>query len=145
MRYKQPTAKNERLWKEFVASLPAVTRKVAERFDPWTLYRLKPHNHRVYVLSFSDQGADGNVKCRVGISGEFNLVTFEREVFGIDPDDLEECDLPGPDEQVGSLDLPIDVVKNLRASYPSDDALPAHVMIDLVARYPLKQKRRSRL
>lgn len=139
MRYVQPTAMNEREWKKWVAERPESIRKVCERFDPWTLYRLKPTGQRVYILSFSEPGADGKVLCRIGVSAEFNLLTFERDVFGIDPDDLEECDLPKDDEQVGSLDLPIDVVKNLRDQY--QDGVPQHVMIDLIARYPLKQKR----
>lgn len=137
MRYTKPTEAQQRAWRDWVAERPESIRKVAERFDPWTLYRLGSTGQRVYVLSFSEPGEDGKVTCRVGVSGEFNLVTFERDVFGIDPDDLEECDLPGPNEQLGTLDLPINVVKNLRDQHP--DRVPAHVMLDLIARYPLKR------
>ena len=141
MRHTQPTAENLAAWKKWVAERPESIRKVCERFDPWTLYRLKTTGQRVYILSFSEPGLDGKVTCRVGVSGEFNLLTFERDVFGIDPDDLEECDLPGPDEQLGSLDLPIDIVKSYHTQYP--DGPPPHVMTALIARYPLKQKGRD--
>lgn len=138
MRYTQPTPEQEELWKEWISQRPESIRAVAARFDPWTLYRLKTTNQRVYVLAFSEPGEDGKVTCRVGVSGEFNLVTFERDVFGIDPDDLEECDLPGPDETLGTLDLPIDEVKKLRQDYP-DGPPPQSVFADLILRFPLKK------
>lgn len=165
MRHTQPTSAQVQGWKEWVAERPPAVRVVAERFDPWTLYRLKTTGQRVYILSFSDPslitcnwcggnggpvppggdpcnncGGSGKIEkvtCRVGVSGEFNLITYERDVFGINPDDLEECDLPGPGEQVGTLDLPVDVVKNLYAVHP--DGVPRHVMLDLISRYPLKR------
>lgn len=139
MRFIQPSVKNEKAWKKWVADRPESIRSVCARFDPWTLYRLKTTGQRVYILAFSEPGADGKVTCRVGVSAEFNLLSFERDVFGIDPDDLEECDLPKADEQVGTLDLPIDVVKNLREQYP--DGAPKHVMLDLITRYPLQQRK----
>jgi hypothetical protein len=40
---------------------------------------------------------------RVNVSGNYNFVTFERQVFGVDANDLEECDLPGPNELTGAL------------------------------------------
>jgi len=36
----------------------------------------------------------------VNITGEYNTIIFPRQVFGISPDDLEECDLPAQSEQV---------------------------------------------
>jgi hypothetical protein len=58
---------------------------------------MKTTGHRVTIASFSE---DNSV--RVNITGEFNEVAFDRGVFGIDPDDLEPCDLPGSDEPTGS-------------------------------------------
>jgi histone acetyltransferase (RNA polymerase elongator complex component) len=52
-RFKQPTPEQEAGWKQWVAAQPEAVRKVAERFDPWTLYRLKTTNHRVSIVSFS--------------------------------------------------------------------------------------------
>jgi hypothetical protein len=39
----------------------------------------------------------------VSVRGEFNLVSFERNVFGVKPEDLEECDLPSPDDSTGAV------------------------------------------
>lgn len=44
---------------------------------------------------------DGTV--RVNITGEYNRILFSRQVFGVSPDDLAECDLPGPDEELGDI------------------------------------------
>ena len=44
---------------------------------------------------------DGSVTLTVNITGEFNLISFDQQVFGIDPDDLEECDLPVEGEPLG--------------------------------------------
>jgi hypothetical protein len=135
-RYKEPTDENLQAWREWTASRPEAVRTIAERYDPWTLYRLKTTNQRVFLQSFFDPDPDGKVTCRVAVSGEFNLVTHERSVFGIDPNDLEECDLPSADEPVGSLDLPIEVLKDLMAQHPS--GAPPEVMDDLIARHPLR-------
>lgn len=138
MRHTNPTPEQERLWKEWLDKPEhAKIRAAAERLDPWTLYRLKTTGQRVYLLAFTDPGGDGKVTCRVGVSGEYNLVTFERDVFGVDPDNLEECDLPGPGEVVGTFDLPDNLVVNLRNSYP--EGIPRHVALDLIARYPIKR------
>ena len=76
------------------------------------------------------------------VTGEFNIVAFERSVFGVDPKDLEECDLPGPDDHVGSLDLPVEVVKDLHEKYPLH--LPPDVVANLIVRYPLKRPEEPR-
>ncbi len=47
-------------------------------------------------MSYSENGT-----VTVAVSGEFNAVTFERQVFGVNPDDLDECDLPAKDEVTG--------------------------------------------
>lgn len=96
MRFCQPTKKQEQGYRRFVSKLPAKARVVAQRFDPWTLYRLRDTGDRVIVRSFSDEGL-----LTVTVSGYFNLVLFERDVFGIHPSELEECDLPTVDEPVG--------------------------------------------
>jgi hypothetical protein len=85
-------------------------RAVAERFDIWTLYRLKSSGDRVMLQSF-----DGDGTLTVAVSGKFNLVIAERQVFGVPPDDLEECDLPAPDEKLGALMTGKEIVDNLDA------------------------------
>jgi hypothetical protein len=85
---------------------PPHVRVLAERLLPWKLYRLASSGHRVVVRGFDDSGADGDFPpvalVRIAVLGRFNLVEFERQVFGIQPDDLVECELPLPGEPVGS-------------------------------------------
>jgi hypothetical protein len=95
-------AKAERAWKRWVRGRPPNVRAVAERFDPWSLYRMKSTGQRVTVESFSAH-EDGRVTLTVLVSGEFNLVAFERQVFGIDPNDLEPCELLSANDPVGSV------------------------------------------
>jgi hypothetical protein len=101
-RFFDPTPDQQSGWNAWVAERPEKVRKVAERFDPWSLCRLKPNGERVSVLGFGET-EDGEVTVKVNISGEYNRVLFERQVFGIDPDDLEPCDLPTSDEKTGAL------------------------------------------
>lgn len=112
MNIADPTDKNRSDWKAWVASRPAIVREIIDRhaFEPWKLYRMKSTGHRVTIAAF-DEPESGGVMVRVDVSGAFNLVAFERQVFGIDPDDLEECDLPAPDEPLGSLGMSIEEVK----------------------------------
>lgn len=115
----EPTVEEEREWREWVASRPESVRVVAERLDPWSLYRMKSTGQRVTVHSFSE---DGTVT--VDITGEFNLQLFDSQVFGIDPDDLEPCDRP--DAPTGSLMTPDQVEDNV-------DVLRATIRPDLWA------------
>ncbi len=135
MRYVEPTSEQLEGWKSWVAERPEKVRVVAERFDPWTLYRLKTSGHRVTVGGF-DELQDGRGTVRVTVSGEFNFVSFERGVFGIDPNDLEECDLPGPDEPLGTTDWPIEVVKEMGDRFP--DGMPDEVKKDLLVQFPVR-------
>lgn len=97
----EPTPEIEAAWKEWLAERPEKIRAVAERFNPWSLYRLKDTGQRVTILSFGED-EDGKVKMRVNVSAQFNFLLFERQVFGIDPDDLTPCELPAPDKPVGA-------------------------------------------
>ena len=62
------------------------------------MYSMKPHGQRVTLVSYSENGT-----VTVDVSAEWNLVTFQRQVFGVDPANLEECDLPDDDEPTGAL------------------------------------------
>lgn len=114
-RFVQPTPEQERGWKEWVASRPPIVRVIAERFEPWSLYRMKSTDQVVNVVGFSEGVENGTVTVTVtvNVSGDFNLVLHERTVFGIAPDDLEPCDVPDPDEVTGALLSAADVVENL--------------------------------
>lgn len=94
----EPTKKQMRGYAKWCASRPAVVRANAERFPPWELLRMKSTGQRVFTLGCNE---DGTIS--VAVTGTYNLVLHERHVFGISPDDLEPCDLPGADEPVGAL------------------------------------------
>jgi hypothetical protein len=85
-------------WQEWVDSRPPVVKAMCERLPPDRLYRMKSTGQRVTMIGYSE-----NRTVRVSITGQYNAMTFDREVFGIDPDDLEECDLPPSDEPIGTL------------------------------------------
>lgn len=102
----EPSNEDRAEWAEWVSEHPKQVRAVAEKFEPWKLYRRKSSSHRVTIVSF-DQPKDESqpVTLKVHVSRDFNLVAFERTVFGILPEDLEECELPGQDELLGSANL----------------------------------------
>jgi len=100
--FTEPTSKQRVDWNQWVVERPDNVREVAERFDPWTLYCMKDTNQRVTLYSFGEQAA-GDVTLTVNITGEFNLISFDRQVFGIDPEALEECDLPAEGEPLGQV------------------------------------------
>ena len=114
MNIAEPTEESRENWKAWVAARPAHVRAVIERhgFQPWKLYRMKSTGHRVTIAAFDEQKGD-RITMRVNVTGEFNLVQFERQVFGVDPNDLEECDLPDPAEPLGSLDISVEEVRAL--------------------------------
>lgn len=99
----EPSAREEKAWHRWVAKRPPHIREVAERFDPWSLYQLKTTGQRVTVVSFSEEKKTGKVTMTVSITGQFNLIMFDREVFGIDPADLELCDPPPETEMLGTI------------------------------------------
>ena len=99
----EPTESQQREWAKWVSKRPPKVRAVAERFTPWTLYRMKTGSRsRVYIHSFGEY-EDGSVSLTVNVTGQFNLVSFDRTVFGIKPEELEECDLPSADEPLGTV------------------------------------------
>ena len=111
-RFREPTPEERDAWDAWVAERPEPIRKVAERFDPWSLYRLKTSGHRVTLYSLYEVEG-GAIQLTVSVTGQYNVVAFERNVFGINPDDLEECELPLPGEPVGNVDIPIERIKEL--------------------------------
>jgi hypothetical protein len=115
----EPSNEQLRSWKSWVEERPPAVRMVAERLKPWKLYRMKSTGQRVTVYSISEPPGPGQpCTVTVDVGGAFNLVTFERRVFGVLPDDLGECDLPTEDEPTGVLFTePADIatfVENMR-------------------------------
>lgn len=73
MRFTEPTPEQVEAFKAWVSDLPQKVREVAEKFDIWTLYRLKTTGQRVFIQSFDETG--DRVTLTIGVTGEFNLVT----------------------------------------------------------------------
>ena len=131
--YVEPTAEQEAGWAEWVASRPDNVRAVAERFNPWTLYRFKDSAQRCTLVSFGAHD-DGSVTLTVNVTGQFNLVAFDRSVFGVDPGNLEECDLPTDGEinatmltDEGDIEAFVDFVRPaVLAARADNDDLPSN-------------------
>ena len=83
-------------WEEWIKSKPQVIQDLAKRLPPDRLYLLKSSGHRVELHGYVE---DGTLIVRV--LGKWNKIMFERNVFGIKPEDLVECDVPGPEEPLG--------------------------------------------
>jgi hypothetical protein len=98
--------REQEIWAKWLEERPPQIRAMAKKYPPNVLFRMKSSGHRVYMVSYEE---DGTVT--VAVTGKFNFVVQERNVFGIDPDDLEECDLPEPDEKLGSMNIPFGVLK----------------------------------
>lgn len=79
-------------FEEWMSTRPESVRAIGARLKPWKLYLLKTTGQRVYPIAYSE---DGTV--RVAIEQHYNpdhLFIVPFEVFGIDANDLEECDIP---------------------------------------------------
>jgi len=114
----------EQLWQEWLKNKPPIIKELAARFPPYKLFRLKPTGQRGPIVSLSESGT-----VTMQITGDFNRVMFAKNVFGLNPDDLEECDLPGPDELLGDeceergID-PENVIPMIRSQMILDGHLP---------------------
>jgi hypothetical protein len=64
-RHCEPTPEQEKMWSDWVAERPDNVRAVAEKLNPWTLYRLKTTGQRVTIASFSE-GEDESVTVTMG-------------------------------------------------------------------------------
>ncbi len=90
-------AEQQAAWETWVLERPPLVADLARRFPPNVLFWLDPPGQRVTIVSYNEGGT-----LTVNVTGQFNLVTFDRQVFGIKPEDLTECDLPD-EEPVGTL------------------------------------------
>jgi hypothetical protein len=88
-------------WVEWLKGRPHHIQALADKFVPWKLYQLKSSGHRVTIVSYSEHKGSDKITLIVSVTGKYNLLEFERQVFGVPPDDLEECDLPLPGEPLG--------------------------------------------
>ena len=101
-------------WRKWVAQRPTVVRNLCKRFPPNRLYRLRNTGQRVTISAYREDGT-----LRVEVSGQYNLTPFNTEVFGVTPDDMQECELPASDEPVGAmLTDPADIERYVDAIRP---------------------------
>lgn len=87
---------NIELWDEWVSTRPPVVRDLCLRYPPDRLYRLNT-GQRVEIIAYNEDGT-----ITVDVNMFWNYLVFERRVFGVNPTDLEECDLPKDDEVLGA-------------------------------------------
>jgi len=89
---------DQKAWKKWVESRPPLVLALCKKFPPNRLYKMTDSGHRVTIRSYSEDGT-----LTVNVTGEFNRVAFNRQVFGVQPKDLEECELPGDNELLGTI------------------------------------------
>ncbi len=95
----EPSPTQQASYAKWVAERPPAVRAIAERFTPWELYRLKDTGQCVTIVSVFENGT-----VRVNVPVLYNAdhiddhtidgVITDFSVFGIDPNDLEPCDVP---------------------------------------------------
>lgn len=85
-------------FRAWVESRPGPVQKMIASHPPDRLYQMKSTGQRCTLYSYAENGT-----VTVEITGEFNFVAFSRSVFGIDLNDLVECNLPPKDEVVGDV------------------------------------------
>ncbi|MFA6036383.1 MAG: hypothetical protein WC759_05525, partial [Candidatus Micrarchaeia archaeon] len=94
-------------WDAWVNKRPAI-KDLCTNYPPNLLYRLKSTGQRVTISSYNEAQT-----LTVSVTGEFNLIDFERDVFGVDPSDLEECELPDEDEELGVTQTPEETLQQI--------------------------------
>jgi hypothetical protein len=87
----EPTQDQQDEWNAWLLARPKVIRDIAERFYPWKLYRLKTTDQRVVPAVYYE---DGTLTVNIFVMFNRDKLLLSKKVFGINPDDLEECDLP---------------------------------------------------
>lgn len=103
---------DEAALKVWAESRPPIVQALIRSHPPGRLYRIKTSGHRATLYAYDE---DGTIK--VHVTGKYNLVAFDRTVFGVKPEDLEECELPGPGEILGTALTEDEDVNALIAAY----------------------------
>lgn len=85
----EPDAEKIAAWKAWLAARPPKVRAVAERFDPWTMYRHTVTHQRCQIQSFSEP-KDLNEPVTVTAYVEHAAMgpIMGHGVFGIPPENL---------------------------------------------------------
>lgn len=111
-RWKELTPKQEKELEEWTCGRPPHVEAIVRKYPPDRLYRIKETGHRGTIRVYQEH-TDGSVTVSLQVDGRFNRVLFSRVVFGIKPEDIEECDLPAPGEDLGDT--------SQEAGYTQDD------------------------
>lgn len=101
---REPTDAEMREWEAWVRSRPAGVQAAAQRFVPWRLYRMRSSGQRVVVVGYG-LDPDGRADLIVDVLYRFNTLFEQRRLHDVALDDLVECDLPGPGEAVGPVEV----------------------------------------
>lgn len=80
---------NMQAWQEWVEGRPPQVKAMCEKWPPDRLYRMESTKQVVTIASYAESGT-----VRVNVLPEYNFCLFPLEVFGVDPNDLHECDIP---------------------------------------------------
>lgn len=93
MNWTTPEQEHRDAWSEWLAERPENVRTVAERFDPWTMYRLTTTGQRCQVIGFHET-SDEATPVTVYIYAEHETLgpMSGVQVFGIDPATLVPWD-----------------------------------------------------
>lgn len=106
MNWADPTEEIEAMWTQWLAERPAFVRRVAERFNPWTMYKLVGTGQRVMIIGFhSSKEGDPREEVTAYVYVEHPVLgpLSGRKVFGIDPEEVvpwTDADEPPPDGMV---------------------------------------------
>ncbi len=101
---------NHEKFREWIDMRPQHLRSGIQALPPWKLYRMSSSGHRVTLYSYDEckcggreihEDCEGGLSLTVSVTGQFNRVKFSRNVFGILPRELTECELPASDERLG--------------------------------------------
>lgn len=86
-----------REWNEWVGTRPPPVRAVAEKLEPWLVYRIKETGHRCRIYSIGEPNDPSEpATVTVSVTNDRNPqgLVFERNVFGLGLDDIE-AERPG--------------------------------------------------
>jgi len=105
----EPNAEQLAEWEEWCDSRPTKVAEVARRLVPWKLYQMRSTGQRVVIVHY-DEEESGEVSLSVDVSGAYNFLMFDRQVFGVDPDDLELASWPPEEGDIVGTLLPEELV-----------------------------------
>lgn len=95
------TPKDKLEWGLWLRERPQVIKDMAEKLPPNRLYLYKPTGQIGTLMSYAENGT-----VRAAFSNDLNFQVSTpggRQVFGLSPDDFEECDYPPVDKLVGPM------------------------------------------